>query len=335
LLVYQNLQSMLHLTLEQRYIIESYLQDGFSQNKIAQLLGKDRSLISREISRNRDSRNGKYRACLAQRKTAERHKNKPKKIRFTASIKSYIEQQLCLKYSPEQIVGEAKKKCIPCVSTERIYQYIWLDKKQGGKLYKHLRTNGKKYRKRGSKKDNRGQIVGKVPISARPSVVEEKTRIGDLEIDLIIGKDHKGALVTINDRVSGMLKMRKIESKEAALVEAAAKEMLADWKPFLHTITSDNGKEFARHKNIAEALEIDYFFAQPYHSWERGANENLNGLVRQYFPKGTTFEHLTDQQVKDVQDALNNRPRKRFDFKSPQQIFNQFFNNLNGVAFNT
>ena len=324
-----------HLTLEQRYDIESYLQDGISIIKIALLLGKNKSVISREISRNCDIRNGKYRAHLAQRKTAERHKKKRKSVRFTAEIKAYIDSHLGLKYSPEQIVGEAQLKGLSCVSVERIYQYVWLDKKQGGKLYKHLRTKGKKYRKRGSEKDNRGQIVGKVGISERPSIVEEKLRIGDLEIDLIIGKDHKGALVTINDRVNGMLKIRKIESKEAVLVEAAAIEMLQDWKPFLNTITSDNGKEFARHKNIANALEIDYYFAQPYHSWERGANENLNGLVRQYFPKGTSFENITEQQVIDVQEALNNRPRKRFHYLSPQQIFNQQLINLDPVAFIT
>lgn len=324
-----------HLTKEQRYDIESYLRDEFSQNKIAELLGKSPSIISREISRNCDIRNGKYRADLAQRKTEERHKNKHKKIRFTASIQAHIDTHLGLKYSPEQIAGDAAKKGIPCVSTERIYQYIWSDKKQGGKLYKELRSKGKKYRKRGSKKDNRGQIVGKVSISERPIVVEEKTRIGDLEIDLIIGKDHKGALLTINDRANGMLKMRKIEAKESVLVEAAAIEMLQDWKGFLKTITSDNGKEFARHKNIAIALEIDYYFARPYHSWERGANENLNGLVRQYFPKGTSFEDITEQQVKDVQVALNNRPRKRFEFQSPQEIFNQQINNLGEIAFMT
>jgi transposase, IS30 family len=324
-----------HLTLEQRYDIESYLQDEFSQSDIAEFLGKSKSVISREISRNCDIRNGKYRACLAQRKTEERHKNKPKKVRFTPSIQAHIDTNLGLKYSPEQIAGDAAKKGIPCVSIERIYQYIWLDKKQGGNRYKDLRSKGKKYRKRGSKKDNRGQIVGKVNISERPSIVEEKTRIGDLEIDLIIGKDHKGALLTINDRANGMLKMRKIEAKEALLVEAAAIEMIQDWKAFLKTITSDNGKEFARHKNIATALEIDYYFARPYHSWERGANENLNGLVRQYFPKGTSFEDITEQQVKDVQEALNTRPRKRFGFQSPQEIFNQQINNLGEVAFIT
>jgi IS30 family transposase len=326
---------MLHLNSEQRYAIESYLGDKISQSKIAELLGKSKSVISREIARNKDSRNGKYRASLAQRKTEERHKNKRKRVRFTAEIQLHIDSQIGSKYSPEQVVGDAIKKGIPCVSVERIYQYIWLDKKQGGGLYKHLRTKGKKYRKRGAKKDNRGQIIGKVPISERPSIVDEKTRIGDLEIDLIIGKDHKGAFVTINDRVNGMLKMRKIASKEAVLVEAAAIEMLEDWKPFLHTITSDNGKEFAKHKNIAEALGIDYYFAQPYHSWERGANENLNGLVRQYFPKGMSFDAVTEQQVKEVQDALNNRPRKRFNFMSPQEMFNLNFNNPEVVAFNT
>ena len=171
------------------------------------------------------------------------------------------------------------------VSTERIYQFIGKDKRQGGKLYKHLRTKGKRYRKRGSLKDSRGLIMGKRGIEMRPAIVDKKERIGNLEIDLVMGKDHKGALLTINDRATGLLLMGKVESKEAHEIEAKTIELLMDWKPFIHTITSDNGKEFSSHMNIADALDIDYYFAKPYHSWQRGANENLNGLVRQYLPK--------------------------------------------------
>jgi IS30 family transposase len=149
-----------------------------------------------------------------------------------------------------------------------------------------------------------------VDISKRPAIVDVKTRIGDLEMDLIIGKDHEGALLTINDRVTGVLKMAKIESKEAAVIEAKAVELLGDWKPFLQTITTDNGKEFSNHKAIAEKLEIAFFFARPYHSWERGANENLNGLVRQYFPKKSNLTIITEQQVNEVVDKLNNRRQR-------------------------
>ena len=140
--------------------------------------------------------------------------------------------------------------------------------------------------------------------------MEEKSRFGDLEIDLVIGKDHKGTLVTINDRATGVFKMKKIESKEAKEVEAAALELLKEWQPYLHTITSNNGKEFANHQAIAKELAIDYFFTHRYCSWERGANENLNGLVRQYFPKGYGFQTITNQRVTEAENILNNRRQR-------------------------
>lgn len=146
-------------------------------------------------------------------------------------------------------------------------------------------------------------------------------RFGDLEIDLVIGKNHKGALLTINDRATGILFMGKIESKEAQAVETKTIQLLEQWKPLLHTITSDNGKEFANHQKLSEKLNIDYYFAKPYHSWERGANENINGLVRQYFPKKTNFETITQEQINRVVNILNNRPRKRFGFKSLNEVF--------------
>jgi IS30 family transposase len=226
-------------------------------------------------------------------------------------------------YSPEQIVGTALKDGLPCVSIERIYQFIWKDKKAGGKYFKHLRTKGKRYNKRGHLKGKRGILVNRVDIDLRPAVVEEKIRLGDLEMDLVIGKDHKGALLTINDRASGKLKMGKVESKEASEIEAKALELLEDWKPYLHTITTDNGKEFANHENIAKMLEIAFYFAKPYQSWQRGANENLNGLIRQYFPKKYDFSLITPQRITEVENILNNRPRKRFGYKTPNEIFKQ------------
>jgi transposase, IS30 family len=316
---------MRHLTLEQRYTIEVLRKEKYSQKKIAEILGKNKSVISREISRNCDQRNSVYKAELAHKKCLKRHKNKNKKIHFTEEIKEFVEELIEDDYSPEQIVGTAKKLGVSCVSHERIYQYLWHDKKQNGELYKHLRTQGKRYRSRGASKDKRGQIVGRVGIENRPKIVEEKTRFGDLEMDLIIGKDHKEALLTINDRATGVLKMTKISGKDALEVEQACVKELEDWKEFLHTITSDNGKEFSNHQSIANQLNIDYYFARPYHSWERGANENLNGLVRQYFPKGSSFESITEEEVKKVQDKLNNRPRKRFGFQSPNEVFHKQF----------
>jgi transposase, IS30 family len=324
---------MAHLTLTQRYEIDCLLRQNFSQTQIAEAIGKHKSVICREIRRNADQRNKTYKADLAQKKAEQRQEEKPKKIYFTAPVKAFVEDWLRQDYSPEQIVGTAARKGVACVSVERIYQFIWQDKKAGGAWYKHLRGGGKKYRKRGQSKDKRGQIVGRVGIEERPLIVEEKMRLGDLEMDLVIGKE--GALLTINDRASGMLKMAKIESKEAALVEAKACELLAEWKPFLQTITSDNGKEFALHQSLAQKLDIAYYFAHPYQSWERGANENLNGLIRQYFPKKSDFGELTEAEVKGVENILNQRPRKRFGYQSPNEVFSQALKNKGKVAFVT
>jgi transposase, IS30 family len=275
---------MSQITLEQRYTISEMKQKGYSQKEIAEVIGKHKSVVCRELQRNCDKRSGEYRYDLAQKKCAERHKSKPKKRCFTQPIKTYVIEKLAKKYSPEQIVGQARKDGVACVSHERIYQHIWEDKRKKGKLHENLRTGGKRYRKRGSGKDKRGIIRDRVGIAQRPSVVELRERIGDLEIDTIIGQNHQGAILTINDRASGMLKMKKLNGKDAKELAHATVDILQDWQPFLHTITADNGKEFADHKSISEALGIDFFFARPYHSWERGSNENLNGLIRQYIP---------------------------------------------------
>lgn len=314
---------MSHLTIEQRYEIATLRSQGFSMSKIGGFIGRDKSVISRELSRNSDQRNNVYKAKLAQSKASIRQHDKVKKIRFTEQIKARVIHLLEEDFSPEQIVGYCSDKNFECVSIERIYQFIWSDKKKGGQHYKHLRTKGKRYAKRGALKGSRGIIKDRVGIENRPLVVEEKQRIGDLEIDLVIGKNHKGALLTINDRASGVLKMAKINSKESQEIQEKLIELLMDWKPILHTITSDNGKEFANHKKVSEILEISYFFANPYCSWERGANENLNGLVRQYFPKKYNFDLITEEEVLRVTNKLNNRPRKRFGFKSPNEIFEQ------------
>lgn len=316
---------MAHLTIEQRYEIAALRSQGFSMTKIGEKLSRNKSVISRELARNSDQRNKFYKAGLAHSKANSRQKEKAKKKNFTEEIKILVISLLEEDFSPEQIVGHCRIKNLKCVSVERIYQFIWQDKKAGGKYYKHLRTKGKRYARRGALKGSRGIIKDRVGIEHRPLIVEEKHRIGDMEVDLVIGKDHKGALLTINDRATGVLKMAKISSKSAHEVADKIIELLIDWSPILHTITSDNGKEFANHKSVAETLKIAYFFANPYCSWERGGNENLNGLVRQYFPKKYNFDLITEEEVLRVTNKLNNRPRKRFGYKSPNEIFEQKF----------
>ena len=325
---------MKHLTLAQRYTISVMLQQGYKQKEIAQAIKKDKSVISREIKRNCDKRSGEYRHDLAQRKCEQRHHSKPKKIRFTEQVKTYVDTWLKQDYSPEQISGRAKLHNIDCVSHERIYQYVWNDKKAHGDLYTHLRRKGRKYRKRGAAKDSRGIIKDRVDISQRPAIVDKKTRMGDLEIDTMIGKNQQGAILTINDRVSNFIWMAKLKSKNAEELAEKVVEILSPQAHWIHTITGDNGKEFAQHKIISNNLNIDFFFAKPYHAWERGANENINGLIRQYFPKGSSFENISDHDVQRVQDILNNRPRKKLNFLTPCEFLSLHLYNQK-VAFIT
>lgn len=328
-------ESMSHLNLEQRYTIATLHKEGLSQSSIALKIGKDKSVICRELKRNCDKRDQSYKANLAQKKCDERHKKKVKKIYFTSDVKTYVDKFIKEDFSPDQIAGFARMSTTPCVSYERIYQYIWADKKQGGLLYKHLRCMGKKYTGRGSTNNKRGQIIGRVDIDEMPKIVEEKQRFGDFETGLIIGKNHNQAIFTANDRATGLLSMGKVKSKEAKGIGQVAIDILGEFTHILHTITSDNGKEFANHTAIAKALKIDYYFARPYHSWERGANENLNGLIRQYFLKGSDFTKITDLQIKYVEDKLNNRPRKRFGYLTPNQVYLTTLYNKGKVAFMT
>jgi len=328
---------MKHITREQRYTISVMLQKGYSQKEIAAAISKDKSTISREIKRNKDKRNGVYKHELAQKKYSQRQKEKHKKIYFTDTIKSYVEKKLSDDYSPEQICGRAKIDGENCVSHERIYQHIWTNKRQGGELYIHLRRRNKRYRKRGNLKDSRGIIKDKVSIDERPKIVEEKNRFGDLEIDTIIGKNKKGAILTINDRWSGKVWIKKLVGKFAKPLSEKTVEILYSIKDLIYTITGDNGKEFADHKTISKQLELSFYFAHVYHSWERGANENTNGLIRQYIPKKIDFSTITDEYIEYVQNKLNDRPRKRLNFLTPNEIYNKFVksNNIEKVAFKT
>ena len=310
-----------HLTEMQRYTIQKLHEQKFTIKFIAEIIGKDKSVVSREIRRNRDQRSKKYNAGLAQRKYEKRQHEKPKHVRFTPSMKETVDSLLREDYSPEQIRGRMKLLGTDMVSHEWIYQYVWQDKKHGGELYKHLRRKGRKYRKRGSSKDSRGIIKDRVGIENRPKIVDEKQRFGDIEFDTIVGKNHKGALFTANDRKTSIGWIAKLSGKDSVPLSDAAIRKLMPFKGLLHTITSDNGKEFANHKAIAEALGIDFYFAHPYHSWERGANENMNGLIRQYIPKGMSLEDIDDEYIEMIQEKLNNRPRKKLGFLTPYEYF--------------
>jgi transposase, IS30 family len=307
---------MSHLSYEQRYTIEVLLKDGQPQKEIARVLSLNKSVICREIKRNCDGRSRVYTAKLVQSKYESRQHLKPKYLKFTDEIRSEIIGMIEEDYSPEQVAGVLKKNGGTTISHEWIYQFIWKNKKQKGTLHTHLRRKGRRYRKRGSSKDSRGKIVGRIGIEKRPKEAEDRKVFGHLEVDTIIGQNHKGAIITLNDRASGMLWMGKVETRDADIVRIKLSEMLDEIRPFIKSITGDNGKEFSAHQFITDEY-CDFFFANPYSPWERGSNENLNGLVRQYIPKSSDFSILSDEKIKEIQTKLNNRPRKRFDYENP------------------
>jgi len=307
------------LTYEQRNEIKAYLKIGLKMVFIAQLIRVHKSTISRELKRNSGFRG--YRPNQAQHKANSRKKNSRKNTRFTQAIKQRVEFYIEQDWSPEQISGRLALEEDIHISHETIYQYIWADKQAGGDLYTHLRGARKKKKKRYGKKDARGQIKDCVRIDERPEIVDNKERIGDWEIDTIIGSNHKGALVSAVERKSQLTLIEYVPQKQADIVTKTIINMLKPFKSKLLTITVDNGKEFALHKKIAQELEANVYFAHPYHSWERGLNENTNGLIRQYFPKKYDFRNITKQDTVFVENRLNNRPRKTLNFKKPIEIF--------------
>lgn len=319
---------MEHLDEKQRYFIFKSLQANKSKSEIAISLGIDRSTVYREIKRN--SINGKYRSGTAELLAMERQHEGHKHYKYGQQTWDEVCDLLRQDFSPDQIRGRLRRYGKPAPSVECIYQYIWEQKLYGNDLYKHLRHKCKKQSSRGRKNERRGRIPNRKGIELRPSVVDRKERFGDLEIDTVIGKNKKGALLTINDRAGMVLWIRKLNGKNAEELAKAAVAALRPLKKLgvLHTITSDNGKEFACHEKIAKKLKIDFFFARPYCSCDRGANENMNGLIRQYLPKGTDFANVTPEDVQKIEDKLNNRPRKRLDYMTPKEYILHKFNIL-------
>ncbi|MES2661909.1 MAG: IS30 family transposase [Pseudomonadota bacterium] len=311
------------LTYEQRCQIEVLNKSYFTHAAIAQAMGVHQSTISRELQRNTGLRG--YRHDQAQRRTCTRRRATHLCVKMTDSFIDEIEDKLYQRWSPEQISGWFKTEKNIRISHERIYQYIWNNKYDGGDLHAYLRRRGKKYQFRGSNgKTSRGQIKNRVSIDQRPKIVEEKTQIGHWEIDTMIGKNHSGALVTIVERVTRFTVSTRVNRKDAQGVCAATIRLLLPYKDQVLTITSDNGKEFAYHEKIAKAIECDFYFAHPYHSRERGLNENTNGLIRQYFPKQTDFKKVSQREVVQAIEALNNWPRKVLGFNTPNDVMQKY-----------
>ena len=311
-----------HLTREQRYTISLLKTQGASPANIAQTLGYHRSTIDRELKRNATP-TGSYSFTKAHRQARIRASQAScRQTRIAPESLDFIYEKLVTQqWSPEQISHQLKEQGLPAVSHESIYRLVYRDKAQGGELHIHLRHRVKSYKNRSLTNDKRGQLKNRVCIEKRPAIVEEKTRIGDWEMDLIVGKPGGAVLVTMVDRFSRKTLIAKADNKSANNVSQAILESFIDIRQRVHTLTYDNGKEFARHHVVDKILESQSYFAHPYSSWERGLNENTNGLIRQYFPKKSSFDELTPKQILEVQNKLNSRPRKCLDWKTPNDIF--------------
>jgi len=304
------------LTQGQRYQIYALLKMGHRRTEIAGVIGVHKATVSRELKRNHGRRGyrPKQAHALAVRR---RRKAKPRILPETwVLIEGLIRQE----WSPEQVSGRLESKYNLRVSHEWIYQHILADKRAGGDLYRHLRCQ-KKRRKRYGSYDRRGSLPNRVSIDERPEIVDRRERLGDWEVDTLIGKGRQPALVTLTERKSRLTLLGKVERKTAEAVAAAVVTSLMPWKAQTQTLTSDNGKEFALHQIIAMLLEADYFFAHPYAAWERGANENMNGLLRQYFPKKCDLETVSESEIEFVMSRLNNRPRKTLAYNTPFEVF--------------
>lgn len=307
------------LASEERHYIGISLKKGDSIRQIAKDIGRSHTTISREIARNTGNRG--YRHQQAHNKAIARHKSKEKKLKMTDTLKSEIRSYLVQDWSPEQISGRLKKEGVANLHHETIYRYILSDKKENGVLYKQLRHQGKKYRKRYGHPNNRTGIPNRIDIDERSDKINNREIFGHWEADTIIGKGHQGAIVTLDERISKLRMAYPVNSKQACKVSQAITRILSPIQRWVESITYDNGKEFAKHEAVNEQLKCLSYFAKPYHSWERGQNENANGLLRQYFPKSMVLIDISYEEVILAVHKLNSRPRKCLGFKTPYEVF--------------
>ena len=288
--------------------------------EIAHALGRHRSTVYREVGRNRSAYDGAYRAAAAIEHTNGRRSRSRRNARYGPADYVAIEKRLREDWSPEQIVGRHRREGLPVMSHETIYLYIWADKACGGSLWRHLRGANKQRRKRYGRHDSRGRLAGKKMIGQRPAVVEQRSRLGDWELDTVHGRG-TACVVTAVERKSGLLRVGKLPRATADRTTRRTVEILASEPHPVRTLTSDNGSEFHGYKDIERQLNTRVYFATPHHAWERGSNENTNGLLRQYLPKGTNLKPLTQRQCERFATKLNNRPRLRLNFRTPNEVY--------------
>ncbi len=307
------------LTPGERYELSALRKQGLRPAAIARALGRHRSTISREFRRNLRS-DGWYDARTADQRARMRRSRSRRNRRFTAEDWDVVMERLRMEWSPEQISGRLSKDGSLRISHETIYRFIWRDKRRGGSHYTLLRQAGKKRRKRYGAYDSRGRLAGKRHISERPATVEDRGELGHWEIDTVLGST-KPCIVTLVERKVGYLIIGKLRNRTVAELNRVTIQLINSAPVPIHTITADNGTEFHGYKQIEAQTEALFYFANPHHSWERGTNENTNGLIRQYLPKRTSLANVTQKQCHRIADKLNNRPRKRLDFRTPQESY--------------
>jgi len=308
--------SYTQLTQLERYQIHALRGADYTLSEIAVELDRHTCTISRELKRNHSEEG--YLPAKAHELAQQRQRDKPRR-RIAGHIRETVSILIKCDWSPEQISLWLAAEHETKVSHTWIYQYIYADKRSSGKLHTHLRCQ-KKRRKRYGSNERRGQIRNRVSIEERPKVVAKRSRIGDWEIDTIIGAKRSGALLSLTERKSREVLLAKLPACSADEATYATLSLLIELKDEVHTITADNGKEFSGHEDIARVLEAEFYFAHPYSPWERGTNENANGLIRQYFPKNRDFSSITQAELDHTMERLNNRPRKCLGMKTPHEV---------------
>jgi IS30 family transposase len=307
------------LTSGERYELRALRRQGCSNAEIARALGRHRSTIGREIARN-SRKDGGYRPYTADEMTRARRRRSRRNRRFTGPDWALVVARLQEEWSPEQISGRLALSGELRISHETIYRYVWDERRHGGALYLHLRGARKKRRKRYGRYDSRGRLAGKRMISERPPGAENRSRVGHLEGDTVLGTD-KHALLTLVDRKTGYVLIGKLRARTVEATNRRAIELINNAARRTRSVTVDNGTEFHGYKAIEAATAADFFFATPHHSWERGTSENTNGLIRQYAPKRTSLAHLTQNDCDSIARRLNNRPRKRLAYRTPSERY--------------
>jgi transposase, IS30 family len=317
--------SYTHLTADERYQIDDLRREGHSQKQIAETLGRSESTLSRELERNKGDRG--WRPRQAHHKAEERlaRRGAANVGRISDEAWKYARKHLQAdQWSPEQIAGRIKLEGFATISHETIYQRVLQDKKEGGTLHQNLRCKKKRKKRYGSARSARGTIPGRVDIDQRPKVVDARTRVGDWEGDTIIGNYTGGAVIaSMVERKSRYTILAKAKDKTTAAVIESINNRMLPIAALILTITLDNGREFTMHDMLSLVLGADVFFAKPYHSWERGLNENTNGLVRQYYPKKSSFDKITKSELLSVEKKLNSRPRKCLNYKTPTEVLSR------------